>query len=184
MSQSETNWWDKIVGDVADRSGREGPSKLQDMKGIFTDDNFFLAFPESNSHYVDIDINGQDLQYPSFKSEDWEGLVKEEFSYDRVHVMWETLSARGVRWVGSEANRMEICYVETGDWYFICKQGEQFFSVAIISSHPEVHCNDFAFTNSDGSTDYELDLATFQDPLLTLQAMRGIANEFIEDQTH
>ncbi len=66
------------------------------MKGIFTDDNFFLAFPESNSHYVDNDINGQDLQYPSFKSEDWEGLVREEFSYDRVHVMWATLSAQGV----------------------------------------------------------------------------------------
>lgn len=169
MPRNKDNWWDDIVGAES---------------GVFTDDTFFCAFPESNAHYVDSEIYGKRIKLPSFNEEEWARLTREEFSYDSVEVMWDTASAKGVRWVGSETNRMEICYVDSSDWYFICKQGEKFFSVAIIGAHPEVHCNSFVFCNSDGSSGHDLDLEDFQNPRDTLEIMLGIANEFIQHQRH
>ncbi len=130
------------------------------------------------------DIEGEEIEFPVFNNAGWQGLQREEARREKVEVMWETSSADVVRWVGSDTNRMELCCAESGDWYFICKQDEKFFGVSVIGCHPEVHCNDFVFCNSDGSTDYSVDISEYIDPVDSVASMKEIAMDFIHDQTH
>ncbi len=166
-----SDWWDNITDNEV-------------VSCIFCNDDYFCPFPSSENHYVDRKIHGKRLSYPDFDKVGWEGLQREEFSRDDIEVMWYTTSAKGVRWVGSDTNRMEICYASAGNWYFACKQGEQFFSVAVIGCHPEVHCNNFVFCNSDGSSEKSVDLNNLKDPYAVLQTMLSIADSFIRYQRH
>ena len=161
-------WWDKLTK----------------SKGIFCDDTYSCCFPSSGADYVDDEIEGEDVSLPDFDKAGWNGLQREEFSLEEVEVMWYMTSAKVVRWVGSDTNRMEIRYASSGNWYFACQQGENFYSVAVIGSHPEVHCNAFTFGNSDGSSSYGLKIADYVDPHDTVQEMMGIAMGFVDDQQH
>lgn len=158
------DWWDTITAN----------------SGVFTDDNLFCAFPNTRNHYVDSEVRGKRLAYPQFNKSALESLQREEFQREKVDVMWYTTSAEGVRWVGSDTNRMEICYVGDGNWYFICQQGELFFSVNMVGCHPGVHCNNFCFCNSDGSSSKHLNLSRFVDPNETLNYMFGVAADFTD----
>ena len=163
---SSSSWWDYITDPESDH--------------IFVDDYFFCAFPKSTKHYVDREINSERVKFPWFDKTAWEGLQREEFNRE----MRETDEATIVRWTGSDTNRMEICYSNNSDWYFICKQGDVFFSVSVIGAHPEVHCNSFVFCNSDGSTGHSLNLDKFQDPHATLKHMIDVGKDFIDYQHH
>lgn len=154
---------------------------ISDSDYMFVDDFFYLAFPSSRKYYTDKEIQGEKLNYPKFEKDKWSELQREEF--EKI-VEDNSDSAKVIRWVGSERNRMEICYVYSSEWYFICQQDEKFFSVAVIGAHPCVICNDFNFGNSDGSTSYSLSLDKFVDPQNTLNIMLDIADDLIEYQKH
>lgn len=156
---------------------------------IFEFDNFFHAFPANLScrHFVDGEIRDEAINFPKFQMNLWSELRKEEFQIENAkRSYYKSYTAHGVRWVGSEENKMELCYIGDCDWYFICKQKELFFSVSVIGSHPEVHCNDFIFCNSDGSSMYHLDLEDWADCNCSelLYDMLEIAEELIEYQKH
>ncbi len=151
------DWWNKIATDGE--------------RCIFEDDNFFRCFPRSQSHYIDDYVRGQILVYPKFDVTGWNGLQREEFTRRASSRYWDEDKAEGIRWIGSNTNRMEVCCVHSNYWYFACKQDDKFFGVAVMGCHPEVHCNSFTFSNSHGSSAYSIDLADFVDPVKTLEYM-------------
>lgn len=161
------DWWEEITSFDSDH--------------MFVDDYFFCAMPKSANHYVDSVGRGVKLRYPVFRAEAWEGLVREEVNRGE---MTDAGEATVIRWVGSTENQMEVCYAHSSDWYFICRQGDLFFSVNVIGSHPAVHCNDFVFCNSDGSSSCTLKLSKLQDPGATFKYMLGVAQDFIEYPRH
>lgn len=147
------DWWDHIT-------------KSDD---IFDDNNFYCAFPKSKIKYIDDEINDKDIEFPQFDKNGWDDLSLVIVMMDETVICWD----------GSYTNRMEICYLDDSDWYFICKQNELFFSVSIINGHPEVHCNNFVFCNSHGSSYHTLDLNKFKNPYDILKYMFNVAIGFL-----
>ncbi len=157
--------------------------RLIDNSDVFCGE-YFDCFPDTGSSYCDSEIRGKSIAFPEFNDSLWLGLERQEFHLPSIEVMWDNTSANGIRWIGSEDNRIHLCYVDGSDWYFVCKQGNQYLGVSNICSHPEIHCNDFTFGNSDGSTNHNLDLTEFIDPAETVKAMIAIARYFIDHQVH